>query len=249
MSVRCCSSNSGMVFRRSALPSPGVIRPPISTTVTPLASRYVARSAIRLGSSFLFRRGPLAARAVGSEIPGQRQFLGHDYFRAARTTGDDLKFIHEGAHKEYATTGGAQQVFLGKRIGHAIEVEALPFIDNVNNHFFRSEVQSQVNLLFRAFFVAVMKGIDDAFAHRHSDAIAVVFAKSRCLGHAQTHFLGEIDALDLRLQSDFKMLRVLGHAGASPAPTSARFGALYGYHRDGNGVNGAADGVETHCFL
>src|SRR5260370_17474780 len=133
MSIRCCSSNSRMVFRRSALPSPSVIRPPISTTVTPPASRYVARSAIRLGSSFLFRRGPLAARAVGSEIPGQRQFLGHDYFRTACTTGDDLKFIHECAHNEYATPGDAQQVFLAQTIGHAIEVEALPFIHNVNN--------------------------------------------------------------------------------------------------------------------
>src|SRR5258708_12763280 len=119
MSVRCCSSNSGMVFRRSALPSPGVIRPPISTTVPPPASRYVARSAIRLGSSFLFRRGPLAARAVGSEIPGQRQFLGHDYFRAARTPGNDLKFIHEGAHKEYATPEVPHQVFLAKQTAPA----------------------------------------------------------------------------------------------------------------------------------
>ena len=40
------SSNSRMVLRSNALPSPRVIRPPISTTVTTPASRYVARKSI-----------------------------------------------------------------------------------------------------------------------------------------------------------------------------------------------------------
>src|ERR1700687_2682724 len=182
----------------------------------------------RLGSSFLFGCGPLAALSVGCGIPSRRQFLGHDDFRSPRTAGDNPEFIHERAHQEDAAPRGPQQIFLGYRVGHAAKVEAFTFVQTVNNHFFRRKIQSEVNLLFGALFVAVVKGIDDAFAHRHSDTVAVIFAESGSLRHAQTHFLGEIDTLDLRLQRNFEVLGAFGHAGASPAPNLARFWAPYG---------------------
>src|ERR1700730_905490 len=75
-----------------------------------------------------------------------------------------------------------------------------------------------MNLFFGALLIAVMESIDDTFAHRHPNAVAIVFAKTRSFGHAKTHFLGQIDALDLRFQSNFKMFGVLWHARASPAP-------------------------------
>src|SRR5437868_7357766 len=85
-----------------------------------------------------------------------------------------------------------------------------------------------MNLFLGAFFISIVKSINDPFTHRHSDAIAVIFAESCCFRHAQTHFLREIHALDLRLQCNFHMLGVLGHARASPAPNWPRCGRLMG---------------------
>jgi len=85
-----------------------------------------------------------------------------------------------------------------------------------------------VNLFFGALFIAIVKGIDDPFAYGHSDAVAIIFAKSSSLRYAKTHFLGEIDAFNLRLQSNFKMFGVLWHAGASPAPNRHGSGRLMG---------------------
>src|SRR6266404_1439267 len=85
-----------------------------------------------------------------------------------------------------------------------------------------------MNLFFRAFLIAIVKRVDDPFTHRHPDAIAVIFAESCCFRHAQTHFLREIHALNLRLQCNFHMLGVLGHARASPGPNWPRCGRLMG---------------------
>src|SRR5437879_1510015 len=73
-----------------------------------------------------------------------------------------------------------------------------------------------------------MKRIDDPFAHGHPDAVTVILAESGRLRHPQTHFLREIDAFDLRLQSNLKMFGVLGHARASPAPNRPGSGRLMG---------------------
>src|SRR5271165_449745 len=69
-----------------------------------------------------------------------------------------------------------------------------------------------MDLFVRLFLIAVVKGVDDAFADGHADAVAIVFAETGGLGDAQTHLLRQIDALHLRLQRDFEVFLVCGHA-------------------------------------
>src|SRR5215470_16356979 len=81
-----------------------------------------------------------------------------------------------------------------------------------------------MNLLFRTLLVSVMKRVDHALADAHSNAVAVVLAESRCFRDAQTHLLGEIDTLDLRLQRNFKMLGVRRHFFAMQLPRNLQSG-------------------------
>ena len=81
----------------------------------------------------------------------------------------------------------------------------------MNDHFVRGQIHGQVNLFFWPLLVSVVKRVDHALADTHPDAVAVVFAESRRFRHAQTHFFGEIDAFDLRLQRNFKVLGLWRH--------------------------------------
>src|SRR6202790_5712410 len=185
-----------------------------------LAEPSAGLGSLRLGFAFLL------AFAVVSEVLRRGQFLGHNHFRAAGASGHDLELIHEGAHEENAAAGSAQKIFLGEGIGHATEVEALAFVENVDHHFFGSEIESEIDFFVGAFLIAVMKSIDHPFAYGHTDAVAVIFTETRSFGHAQTHFLSEVNALNLRLKGDFEVLGVLRHAAASPARlTGPRLGA------------------------
>src|SRR5216684_1045215 len=182
--------------------------------------------------------------AVAAGIPHAGQFLGHNNFRAAVAAGHDVEFIHEGAHEENAATGSSQKVFFGEGVGHIAEVKAFAFIENVNDHFVGSEIKREINFFLGALLIAVMESVDDPFADRHANAVAVVFAETRGLGHAQTHFLGEVDAVDLRLEGDFEVLRVLRHAEASPAPNEPAVGRLMGNTRmERESMEEAAEGA------
>jgi hypothetical protein len=68
-----------------------------------------------------------------------------------------------------------------------------------------------MNFLVRALLIAVVEGVDDTFTNGHTDAVAIVFAETRGFRYAQTHFLSEIDAFDLRLQRDFEVFLVCRH--------------------------------------
>src|SRR5271165_3488511 len=79
--------------------------------------------------SFLMWRGILPALTA---VPvrgrtGRRQFLGHDDLGAAGASGDHVEFIHERAHQENTTSGSAQEVFFGQRIGDRGQVKAFAF--------------------------------------------------------------------------------------------------------------------------
>src|SRR5258708_15011020 len=63
-----------------------------------------------------------------------------------------------------------------------------------------------------ALLIAVVKRVDDALAHGHADAVAVVFAKTGGFRNTQTHLFGEVDAFDLRLQRHLEMFLVGRHA-------------------------------------
>src|SRR5580704_133011 len=82
----------------------------------------------------------------------------------------------------------------------------------MDNHLVAGEIHGQMNLLFGALLIAIVKRVDDAFAYAHTDFVAIVLAKAGSLGYPETHLLSEIDAFDLRLQRDFEVLGVCAHA-------------------------------------
>ena len=81
----------------------------------------------------------------------------------------------------------------------------------MNNHLVGGEIHGEVDFLVGVFLVPIVKGVDHALAHAHSDAVAIVLAKPRGFSHPETHLLGEIDAFDLRLQHNFEVLGVGSH--------------------------------------
>src|SRR5258708_26961844 len=67
------------------------------------------------------------------------------------------------------------------------------------------------DFLAGALLVPMGKAIDPALTHAHPDAGAAALAKHRRFRHAETHLLCQIDAVDLRVQRNFEVLRVGGH--------------------------------------
>src|SRR6185369_6311868 len=168
----------------------------------------------------------------GGTVTGGKAF-GHDDFGAASTPGHDVEFIHEGAHQEDAAAGSAQEIFLGKGIGHLGKVETLLLVQNPNDLFFRSEIHGQMNLFVGAFLIAVVEGVDDTLAHGHADAVTVVFAEARGFRDSQAHLFGNVDALYLRLQRDFQVLGLRSHATKiTNVPIGSLLCALWVTHRE-----------------
>ena len=158
------------------------------------------------------RGGALASFTIRSRVLLQRQLFSHDNFRTARASGHDVKFVHKCTHKKDSAAGGAQEVFFCKRIRHVGKCEASAFIQDMDDHFVAGKINGEMNFLFGALLIAVVKCVNDALAYAHADLVAIVLAESGSLGYAEAHLFGEIYALDLRLQRDFEVLRVFTHA-------------------------------------
>jgi hypothetical protein len=165
--------------------------------------------------------------SVRGSAAGRGELLGHHDFGAARPACYDVEFIHKRAHQENSTPGSAEQIFFRERVWHIRELEACAFIDHVDDHFIRCQVDGEIDLFLRALLISVMKRVDHALAHAHPDAVTIIFAKARCFRDAQTQLLCQVDALHLRLQRNFKVLGVRRHFALLLAP-GARILALYG---------------------
>src|SRR5580658_6552634 len=130
------------------------------------------------------RGSALATLAIRSRVLLQWQLFCHDNFGAAGASWNHVEFVHERAHQEDSAAGGAQKIFFRKWIGDVGERETLALIQNVNDHFVASEIDGQMNLFFGAFLIAVVKRVDDTFAHAHTYLVTIVLAKPRGFGYA-----------------------------------------------------------------
>src|SRR2546421_6689344 len=139
------------------------------------------------------------------------QSFGHYNFRAARFRFDHVEFVHERAHQKNPAARSAQKILFRQRVRNILQDETGAFVRNVNDHFFRREIDGEMNFLFGLFFVAVMKRVDHAFAHAHPNAVALVFPKTRGFGEAEAHFFRQVHALHLGFQSDFEVLGIFRH--------------------------------------
>src|SRR5580693_2323863 len=180
---------------------------------------------LSLGS--LRRRRLMPALATCRSAARRRQLLGHHDFRSARSSGHHVKLVHESAHQKNSPSRGTEQILFRERVRDIRKAESLPFIQHVNDQLVGGDVHYEVDLFVGALLVSVVKRVDHAFAHAHADAIAVILAKSRRFRHAQTHLLGEINALYLRLQSNFEVLSVWRHVWRWSLPEAPNVSALW----------------------
>src|SRR6266481_9071392 len=100
---------------------------------------------------FLLRRGVLSALAIRGGAPRGGQLLGHHNLRAARSPGNHIEFIHEGAHQEDPAAGRTEQVFLSERVRNIGELESPTFVQYVNDHLVGSEIDGKVDYLVGPF--------------------------------------------------------------------------------------------------
>src|ERR1035441_3316411 len=159
-----------MASRNCTLPSPKVIRPLRSRTVTPFTSREAIVSAmetppcgairitfLRLpkrpvrGASWIFasRRQNFDQRQLGSGMQLSKVYL-----------------IHEGSDEEDAAPRAAQQVFWSQRIGNGIQVKPLALIGDGHHQRRAGVLKAGEDQLGGGVFIAVENGVHGSLARR-----------------------------------------------------------------------------------
>src|SRR6266436_6876144 len=93
---------------------------------------------------FLLRRGVLSALAIRGGAPRGGQLLGHHNLRAARSPGNHIEFIHEGAHQEDPAAGRTEQVFLSERVRNIAGRESPFLVHSVNDRLVVREMEGKV---------------------------------------------------------------------------------------------------------
>src|SRR5271170_3130557 len=160
-------------------------------------------------------RGVRLRRSVVSiprDASWYRQPLGHHQLRAARPARHHVKLVHECLHQKNAPPGSAQQVFFRQRVRHVSQTKSLALVCYADDQLFPGQLHAKMNLFLGLFLVAIMKSVDYAFPHGHSDAVALFFVKAGGLRNTDTHLLGEINTLYVGIQRDFEMLGLWRHA-------------------------------------
>jgi hypothetical protein len=133
--------------------------------------------------------------------------LGHNKFGAAGYAGENIDLVHERFHQENAAPGIAEDIFILARVWNILDAKSRTLVDHTDHQFVFQQLEDHVYFSFAALFVAVLKGVHDAFVHCQADFVLIVFAKSGDRGHTHTHFFGKSNALDHRLQNNFEPLR------------------------------------------
>jgi hypothetical protein len=159
--------------------------------------------------------------------------LSHNQLGAPAWTVPNQELVHEGAHQEDAASRGAEQVLFRERVRHFGQLKALPLVENPNNHFVGIELDGHVDFLVPVMLVAVVVGVDDAFANGHADFVHVVIVEACSFGNAHDDAFGEVDAFEQSLQRD---LDALG-CGRHPESREPLGNAVYGYHSQRARVN------------
>ena len=104
--------------------------------------------------------------------------LGHDEFGAAGRAGHDIELIHERLHQKHPAAGIAQDIFIVAGIGNILDAKARSLVRHVDHQFLREQFEDHVDFSLAPLFVAVLKGVHDAFVHRQADLVLIVLAKS-----------------------------------------------------------------------
>src|ERR1700721_89239 len=109
--------------RKTLAPSPRVILPTASTTVTSPTWRCVILTLTNLDPPHDF---------FWILLTGLGQVLHHPHFGAPGLPGKHLELVPKTADQKQPAAGLAQQITLGQRIRHRIRIEAVTLVGNHN---------------------------------------------------------------------------------------------------------------------
>jgi hypothetical protein len=132
----------------------------------------------------------------------------HDEFGAPGGAGENIHFVHKCLHQEHAAARIAEDIFIIAGVGHVLEAKARTLVDNMYYQFVFQELKDHMDFSFAPLFVAVLKGVHDAFVDCQADLVLIVLVKSGYGGDTHTQFFSESNALDQCFQNDFEPLRL-----------------------------------------
>src|SRR6185312_2129239 len=135
-----------------------------------------------------------------------RQLLRHNNLSAAVWTPLYRELIHKRLDQEYSASGCAQNVFFGQRIRHLREVKPRALVRDVDHHLLAFKFDREDDFLLALLRIAVIVGVNHAFAHGHPDLVNIVLVKATGFGDALHDAFGKIDALDERFERDLETL-------------------------------------------
>src|ERR1700732_4857157 len=133
---RAWSRFSRIRSRSNALPSPSVIRPSRSITITPPMSRLFALRDTA-DPSLSSVSGPQDCQPLrGLRVIVRPVSLGHDPFGAAALPDENVKLIHKRLHQQDAAAGLPQHVLVHPKIGDLFEPKSCPLVRHADHQFF-----------------------------------------------------------------------------------------------------------------
>src|ERR1044072_9290888 len=143
---------------RSALdPSPSVIRPATSTTLTSPTCRV-----------FNFTLTNMPPGCLPPNLLRTRVF-DQGNFHSAALMATNIELVHKRADQKNSAPRSAHQVFRRQRVGQALHVEPLALIRNPHRETLRVVAHREPHLLVRVVPVPVHHRVDHRFPHGHPD--------------------------------------------------------------------------------
>src|ERR1035438_4030180 len=176
------ASASWIASRSVTLPSPRVMRPLRSRTITPSTWRVDTFMLILYVSLSLCRRLGGCSMLDKSEF-GARMQLAKVYL------------IHEGPDEEDAAAGAAQDVFRGERVGDVAGVEACSLGRDAHHPGVGIGLKRGGDLLGRVVGIAVEDGVDSGLAHGHGDVGDGVFVETGARREALSGVFDSVNTL------------------------------------------------------
>src|SRR5271169_1294080 len=171
-------SSSRIIWRSWTQPSPSVILPLTSMTVTESTCRVVA--------FMLTVRSSLIGLQIGVEL------LDHGDFGPDSRTAVHVKLIHESADQKNPPARYLQQILRGQRVGDVAGVKTVSLVADVNLQPVAINLIAQIDLLGLVVLVAVVDRVDQRFVHGHLDSLPLVLVKPRCGGYPPRDLVGDL---------------------------------------------------------
>src|SRR5229473_512666 len=190
------SSKRRMALRKATLPSPIVMRPSMSSTVTSPACRS------RMLSSAMIQSSPLTTVL---------EFLYHAHRSAAVGPRQPPHIVHEGAHQKHAPSRGLQNVCGIGWVGHFSRIESLALILDFDLQHMFLTIERHFNCLGFVFLIAVDDRVGDCLAHGHVNSERGLFPNTAIFNKARSGGSSGSNRLDVAGQNESS--RLFGHKG------------------------------------